>query len=302
MSKHMYALVRCVPDPHTSEFVNIGAIAGDPATGEWSVRQVANEGHARKLASQLVINAAHDFLGRAAAEADAALMAVEDGDGEPLGEQWLLALHHDHRNIVQLSTPLPMVAADAEAALDTIFAHMIVDPVKAERGVTKSRVLSYMRSSYKLLAPGWVHYRPGLFVGAHVSTPVDFGVANGSALQLTQCWSFQNTGGHDRISTDVKAWAYALARVRDGHGSARLVTKNTSRSTVDSTVDLQVVVARPETDAQRGAFEEAEQIFADLEVQVHGLEDAATVADRAKFLIDARDTATLSNTARVTIT
>ena len=39
MGRYVYSLVRCVPDPRTGEFVNVGAIAGDPFTGDWSVRQ-----------------------------------------------------------------------------------------------------------------------------------------------------------------------------------------------------------------------------------------------------------------------
>ena len=38
--RYVFSLVRCVPNPRTGEFVNVGAIAGDPESEDWSVRQV----------------------------------------------------------------------------------------------------------------------------------------------------------------------------------------------------------------------------------------------------------------------
>jgi hypothetical protein len=53
-----------------------------------------------------------------------------------VADEALAELHHDHRNIVQLSPPAPIVATHAEAALDIIFDHMIIDPASQRRQVT----------------------------------------------------------------------------------------------------------------------------------------------------------------------
>ncbi len=41
------------------------------------------------------------------------------------GQHWLEGLVHDHRNVIQLSVPLPIVAESAEDALDLIFSRQI---------------------------------------------------------------------------------------------------------------------------------------------------------------------------------
>ncbi|WP_346102224.1 hypothetical protein [Nonomuraea maheshkhaliensis] len=43
-------------------------------------------------------------------------------------DRWPYRLRHDHRNIVRLSPPAPIVAEHAEAALGIVFKHMIIDP------------------------------------------------------------------------------------------------------------------------------------------------------------------------------
>src|SRR6266446_4004184 len=108
MSRYIYSLVRCVPDPQTGEFVNIGAIAGDPATGDWSVRQVSNESRVRKLAGGVELDAVHRFLTEVGLLIDDSRAGMEDdATVAPLSHNWLLALHHDHQNVVQLSPPAP---------------------------------------------------------------------------------------------------------------------------------------------------------------------------------------------------
>jgi len=286
MDRYLYSLVRCVPDPRTGEFVNVAAIAGSPDTGEWSVRQVNNESHARRLAGTRELTSLHDLLGRVGIEIDQRKAALDHGDTDPLGEAWLWRLHHDHRNIVQLSAPTPMVATDAEDALDVVFEQMVIDPVLQSRGsVTKHRVLSRLRDAYKQadLDPQLVQPRATIFVGDSVHTSVDFAIANGSTVQLTQGWSFQLTGVED-VALQVKAWAYALRGLRAGDG-ARVVTTAHEASTIAKDVDLEVVVAEPQSDPQTAVYEEAQQVFRELGAAVHQLGDVTAVAERAADLV-----------------
>ena len=50
MSRYLYSIIRCLPDPQTGEFVNVGVIAGDPATGDWAVRRLSNIERIRRFA------------------------------------------------------------------------------------------------------------------------------------------------------------------------------------------------------------------------------------------------------------
>lgn len=52
-----------------------------------------------------------------------------DPSTEYLTESWLYGLYQDHRNVVQLAQPTPMLAASAEEVLDIVFERMVIDPV-----------------------------------------------------------------------------------------------------------------------------------------------------------------------------
>ena len=287
-SRYLYTLVRCVPDPRTGEFINIGAIAGDPQTGDWAVRRVSSEKRAIKLASSEALEAVHGFLARTEATIDLqeALFEQGDGAGDYLTDDWLYGLYRDHRNVVQLAAPTPMLAASAEEALDLVFERMIIDPVTEPRslGATKHAVFAGVSAAYRQaqLPPDMVRQRVEMFVGGNLHSPIDFAIANGTAVQLTQAWSFQINGISD-ISTQIKSWAYAMRRVRDGE-LARIVS-GLHVSTIASDVDLQVVVAQPKTNAQIQAFAEATQVFDDLEATVHDTTSVDEVANRAAELI-----------------
>jgi hypothetical protein len=288
VSRYLYALVRCVPDPRTGEYINIGAIAGNPKTGDWAVRQVTSDRRALKLAGAFELAAVHGLLARVEEEIDSRHNLLELGEGEPLSAEWLERLHHDHRNVVQLSVPTPMIAESAETALDLIFSRLIIDPVSQPRDfITKHRVLAELREAYWRadVDPKLIRPKVELFVGSRVHTPVDFAVANGRALQLTQAWSFQR-GGVAEIATQVKAWGYALNRVKDGE-AARVIAADNHVSELGKDVDLQVAVAPPRTDDQRRVYEEAEQVFAELNVAVHSLDEVDAIGSRAAELVQA---------------
>lgn len=287
MARYLYTVVRCVPDPRTGEFINIGAIAGDPESGDWSVRQVSNESRVRKLAGLHVLEAVHGFLARVGGQIDQQLSLLDEGTGEPLGAEWLSRLFHDYRNVVQLSPPAPILADDAEAALDIIFDRLLIDPVSQHRGfVTKHRVLSEVRKGYRRaqIDNRLVHQRVEVFVGDRVHTPVDFAVANGVAVQLTQAWSFQQKASVQEVSIQVKAWGYALRRLRDGE-DARIIDTEDRVSTVSKSVDIHVVVASPKTQDQKEVYSEAQQVFRELEVAVHALDEVDVVGTQAAELL-----------------
>jgi hypothetical protein len=292
MSRYIYSLVRCVPDPRTGEFVNVGAIAGDPSTGDWSVRQVSSENRVRKLAGPVALLAVHGFLARVGGQidslqTDSLQTGTFEGASELLSERWLEGLYHDHQNVVQLSAPAPILADDAEQALEILFSRQIIDPVSQARegSLTKHRALHDIRLAYRRAAldPALVRQRVELHVGDRVHTSLDFAIANGGTVQLTQGWSFQGTLV-SMVSEQVKAWAYALKCLRDGLDS-RVVSADDQVSTVTQDVDLEVVVIEPITAEQRLVYQEARQVFTQIDATVHDLKDADAVGRRAAELV-----------------
>jgi Protein of unknown function (DUF3037) len=288
VSRYLYALVRCVPDPQTGEFVNVAAIAGDPTTGDWSLRQVSNESRVRKVAGAAQLDAVHRFLTEIGLRIDEMRAQMEENSAVTLlDDNWLQALYHDHRNVVQLSAPTPLVADDAEQALDVIFGRQVIDPLlqTREKIVTKWRVISDVREAYRRahVDDRLVQPKPELFVGEHVHTPLDFAIVAGQAVQLTQGWSFMRSQV-DEVSTQVKAWAYAIQLLR-GKEEARLVSAREQVSGIAHDVDLEVVVAPPKTTEQIRAYDEAQQVFSRLGAYVRDLDRVDDVGRQAAELV-----------------
>lgn len=285
MSRHVYSIVRCLPDPRTGEFVNIGAIAGDPDTGRWAIRQLSNTERIRRFAGGPALEVATSCLLALGEEIDRSHAALED-EGEPLGEGWLARLHRNHRNVVQFSEPAPILAGDPQEALAFVFDHLIIDPVapSKEPHVTKYDLRRTLREAFRKapIREDLVRAKVEIFVGQRVHAPVDFAIANGRAVQLTQAWSFQLAQVED-VPMKVKAWGYALERLRRGE-EARVIDSVGQTSTINSDVDLHVVIAPPQTRQQREAFQEAQQVFQNLSADIHDLSDVTAVTTKAAEL------------------
>ncbi|GAA2845543.1 hypothetical protein [Nonomuraea rubra] len=179
-----------------------------------------------------------------------------------------------------------MIANDAQEALAFVFEQLIVDPVESpkHRSVTRHALQSHMRRAYQEadIAEHLVRAKVQLHVGARLQSPMDFAIANGRVVQLTQTWSFR-LAQVDEVPDRVKSWGYAIGRFRDGE-EARVVDAfgNVSRITRD--VDLEVVVAPPETPEEMRAYEEAEQVFENLGAEVHSSQDVGAVSTKAAEL------------------
>jgi hypothetical protein len=286
MSRYVYSIVRCLPDPRTGEFVNIGAVAGDPVSGRWAIRQLSNTERIRRFAGGLALEAATSCLLAIGEEIDQNQAALLEDEVEPLDEDWLAKLHRDHRNVIQFSEPAPILANDPQEALAFVFDHLITDPVtpSKELHVTKYDLRRTLREAFKraAIAEGLIRSKVEIFVGARVHTPIDFAIANGRVVQLAQTWSFRLAQVED-VPMKVKAWGYALERLRSGE-EARVIDSDGRMSTIGPDVDLQVVIAPPQTPQQTDAFEEAQQVFQNLSAEVHDLAEVSAVTTRAAEL------------------
>src|SRR5487761_1117631 len=128
--RFVYSLIRFVPDPARGEFVNVGAIVGSEESSEWQSRQVDNLVRARAIDEHKSLDAVWSFLdriGRQIDDYDRSQHTLFDS-GPALSEDWLHQEFIEHRNVVQLSPPAPMVASSADEALDRIFDQMVIDP------------------------------------------------------------------------------------------------------------------------------------------------------------------------------
>jgi hypothetical protein len=127
--RYVYSVVRFVPDPGRGEFVNVGAIAGSEDASEWRLRQIGNPVRARRMDDRGSLEAVWAFLDRVGHDMDAYDRSQEtlfESEVE-LSEAWLEQLFVEHRNVVQLSPPAPLVADSAEEALERVFDQLILE-------------------------------------------------------------------------------------------------------------------------------------------------------------------------------
>lgn len=285
--RYVYSVVRFVPDPARGEFVNVGAIAGSEDSSEWLWRQVENPVRARAVDDHKALEAVWSFLDRVGREMDEYEKAQETlfEPSAELSEQWLQRLYAEHRNVVQLSPPTPMVAASADEALDRVFDQMVLDPAMRRHPFHKKHAaLAAVRAAYrKYSVQKGVNLRERVALEtAHHRERFDFAVTNGRALQLTHTWSFQ-VPDQVQVAEQVKAWGWTVRDVQQGGGHIRLA--DGSQFDVGSEVDVEVVYVPPAPGQNAPAMNDALNVFDTLNVTHTALEGADHVGERAHHLL-----------------
>jgi hypothetical protein len=292
----VYSTIRVVPNPAAGEFINFATIVGSDATGEWALHPLDNDARVRRFANTDVMTAVYSFMAELNDKFDLQELLIEEDDSvvdlptqpEPLTESWLQALHADYRHVIQASEPAPLLAASVEEALDVIASRMLIDPLRRERDyLTRQQLFSSLVRAYYTAGveiDGDLVRRPLLTAsGTHAfHHPIDFVVANGQAVQLSQTWSFQ-LATQDLLARDIKAWGWTLRELREVGGVAH-ARKREIRVPAD--VPIEVVIAEPRLGAQSPAYEEAVGVFDELGIKVHRHGDEDAVADTARMLLE----------------
>ena len=283
----MYSLVRFVPDPARGEFVNLGAIAGSEESAEWQYRQVENFSRASRIDDHKSLEAVWAFLSRvdrAIEDFERSQQSLFEPEVEP-SEAWLQQLYVDHRNVVQLSPPTPMVANSADEALDRVFDQLVLNPAARRRPFQTKHVAvgalrrAYDRHSVKI----GLHLRQRVILETErYRERVDFAVTNGRALQLAHAWSFQ-APDQEGLSEQVKAWGWTVRDLQDGGGAVSVV--DGIRFTVPKDVDVEVVYLAPAADQESPAMSDALNVFEALKIRHGPLETADRVGQRARRLL-----------------
>ena len=285
--RFVYSLIRFVPDPARGEFVNVGAIVGSDVSSEWQIRHVSNSSRARKLDDKRALDLVWAFCNRVGADIDHFDESLNSlfGSEVELSEEWLEGLHIRHRNIVQLSPPTPMVADDADQAMDRLFSRMVLDPPRQPRSaVTKHRVLAAVRSAYierGLKKNEGFLERPRLSSADH-SLPVDFAVVNGRALQLVQAWTFQSTD-QETLAQQVRSWGWVMLRTRMEGG--HLNREGGRMCEVGRDVAIAAVYVPPTQSGDSDAYQGALDVFEAARIEYRPIEEASHIAQQAQRLL-----------------
>ncbi len=263
--RYVYSIVRFVPDPTRGEFINVGAIVGNDQNSDWNVRRIENPKRARYIDDRRTLGAVWDFLDR-----------IERN--HELSEAELKQLYADHRNIVQLSMPIPMMASNSEEALDSIFQHQICEPPPRASIQDKHAIRNAVRYSYQAsrIRKENLQERVTLRANRHEEN-VDFAVTNGRVVQLIHTWPFPTTN-YNTFARGVRGWGYAIRDMRNDGG---IISTKESTFEVDSQVDIEVVYTGLEQEVRHPALQDALNVFEDLAVQLVPLNEANQVSRRA---------------------
>ena len=295
--RHVYSIVRYVPNVASGERVNLGLLAGSEDTGEWTLHAVGQRSRARQLGGDAkALAAVFEYLKRLTADLETRSgRTPAAGRRGECSEAWLRDLAGRQRGIVQFSTPLPVDADSAESAIDMLWSDLIVGPIAeaqaapppapaeahTKRAATSSvsRVLKQANIAADLL---WT--RPRLDAGGY-SAPVDFAVHNGSAAFLVNCWSFQVR--KKRLLTDIQSWAWAMRALRSNGGALSLEDGVDPAGEAPKDAELAVVYVPPRTGDDREAFETANGAFKDPDVRADIVVPYTSVSDIVPYALGA---------------
>lgn len=283
--RYVYSIIRFVPDTARGEFVNIGAIAGSDATGEWEMRTVTNKKRARSLDDA-------EILGRVLSVVDDIERKIERTsselalDSDMASEIWLRRLSEEHNNALQFTEPIPIVAENADEVLRFAFRELVADPATF-RNAYKRKDVAYWRARAAYLEMGMQRNQDLLerapVQGAHYHDQFDFIVANGQAVQLAQAWSFQ-LPNQEELIRDLKSWAWTVKDIRADGGT---VIQNDSRKIlVPSTVDVAAIFIPPLPNESVEALQAATALCEDIGIRLVAVEDVIScVVKRARDLL-----------------
>jgi len=268
----------------------MGAIIGSDETYEWQLRMTSITRRARSLDDKRLLPlvlAFGDSIGRTL---DAFTDAIETGRQAPveISEEWLSHLYEDSRNVIQLSPPTPIVAADIETAMAIIFDQFIVEAPGAPRIYdNKHAALAAMRRVYidRGLAKGRDFKERATIKGEAHSERFDFSVLNGKVVQLVQAWSFQNPD-QDALAQRVKAWAWTVEDIRK-HGGRVILPDSERYIKVPKEVRIDALYVPPLQESPGSIFQEALSAFGQIDVTPVPMADVDRIGAEAIELLEA---------------
>ena len=273
--RHLYSVVRFVPDPAREEAINIGLIAGTDESGEWALRTVGNYSRARRLDDGELLPGVRAHLERIEAliERFSDLQpALLPGDTpETVGEAWLARLASESANVLQFTRPLPVVAESAEEAIDLLWDELVVDPAARRFRFTKKHraVSAFSRALKAHSVPDRRVIRRTTIRSVSFHASMDFAIHNGRVAQLTNCWSFQ-LPDKESLMEEITSWAWAVRDLRrnggsvaNGEGTLKIADGN------ETAIYVIYVPPVPGEGAGERAFKSACAAFEDHDVKAH---------------------------------
>jgi hypothetical protein len=264
---YSYSVLRFVPDPARGEAVNLGLLVGDDDAREWELRLIQNFRRAKAVDDHGVLQLALSFVDQLETHIEALEQIPESSSVLPISSELVARFAGEMQNIVQLTPPVPVVAASAEEALDLLSDELLVDPAaRRYRFLKKHPAVGATRRAYRKhhVPDEAIEQRAPIVAGAYDGA-FDFAVFNSEALQLVQCWSFQ-LPNQAELAEQVKAWAWVVREVRERGGTLRAGGREIHVPSGDEFEIAAVFIPPADGQDDVRAYEEARAAFEETHV------------------------------------
>ena len=283
--RHVYSVVRYVPNVANGERVNLGLLAGSEDTGEWSLMTIdhGSRSRARQLGGE-ALPEVFGYLEQLTAdlerytEAHAGAQQIFATLDEEITERWLSDLASRQRGVVQFSSPLPVDAASADAAISLLWDDLIVEKERRKSVFQKKNTaLGAVRKVFREAGLDHNVWNRATLKAKEYSAPVDFAIYDGAVSFLTNCWSFQIPNKADLLD-EIQSWAWVVRSLRDEGG--HIVAKDKGPNEVARDILMSVVYVPPGTNEDNEALEVAQSAFRDVQV------DTIVTVDDVNHIVD----------------
>jgi Protein of unknown function (DUF3037) len=278
-----FSLLRFVPDPAREEFINVGVIAGDGDAGDWDLRILSNLRRAKAIDSAGLLPTAMAFI----AELDERLPG-DEADAPALALDELRELSAHMNNVLQITAPRRVVASDAAEALDIVCRDLLLDPATSlsHRYRNARTAIGAASRAYRQAQLPEDSVRRAVAVAAgRTRGTFDFVVHNGHAVQLAKCYSFE-LPDQASLTHDVMAWAWLAHEVRER--GATVTAKDGEELEAPADLSIACIYVPPRDGEETSAFEQATEVFQEIDVKAASIDDAGAVARIAAQLAVAR--------------
>lgn len=268
--KFVYSVIRFVPNPILGEFVNVGIIAGNDKTSDWTVRWLDNMARAKALAKTLAPNT-FLFLKSYVSELDelVELSAKSPTELVPVGarlridETWLAEMHASRDNVIQFTRPLPVLEETSRAAAEIVRDALLFEPERQARSHSRRHLITSVETSFQksfgtAIDDNRVALHRNVTVQSNGFTDRSaLAVLSTERLQLTSVWSFAiATSQHARLLEGIRSFLWF---VEHSHNEPLAVLDSREHRLSDGQVASHVaaVVQPPAITDERDAYEEA---------------------------------------------
>lgn len=281
--RHVYSVVRFVPDTARGEYVNIGIIAGSDASGEWVMQVLSRLERARRIDESnvlsRVVERAESLAGQLDSYTQSIAGIIPTHVGPDISERWLRELSEESANLLQCTPPIGVVAESAQEVIELMWPQLIVEPETRPRGITKHRVLAGVKDALERRQIGRDRWRQNArLVTNNAHSKIDFAIHNGHVVYMTQCWSLQ-VRDLEGMLDDIKAWGWTIRDLRNSGGR---IIGGDAELEVNPQVPLAAVYVPP-ADEDGSAVAEARSVFEDnrVKARVVLLDDVDFVGETA---------------------